>query len=207
VPFTDDEEGTVQLRCGQCGALGPEAPSYEEARAAWNRRLAPQSPTEPTGPPPEPRGRPEDGAVEQRYRIWSREHGSWWRPKAGGYTRCGCEAGIYRDTELPRGVAEEKRLVFVPLGERCQYADCNRLEAEHDPEVGGELREAAWELSTYAASINWDDEEPNTLDWLAGLAERIEAVQALLPGRRTGTGTAGPDRVRTLLRRRAEEQP
>lgn len=43
-----------------------------------------------------------------------------------------------------------------------------------------ELRKAAWALSTYAASINWDGSR-NQSDWLEGLRERIEAVQALCP--------------------------
>jgi hypothetical protein len=39
------------------------------------------------------------------------------------------------------------------------------------------LHEAAWRLSTWAASINWDG-RGNTQSWLEGLRERIEAVQA-----------------------------
>lgn len=40
------------------------------------------------------------------------------------------------------------------------------------------LHRAAWELSTYAASVRWDPKARNTQDWLDGLRERIEAVQA-----------------------------
>ena len=42
------------------------------------------------------------------------------------------------------------------------------------------MAKAGYRLSTYAASINWDGKR-NTKEWLAGLRERIEAVQALFP--------------------------
>lgn len=38
--------------------------------------------------------------------------------------------------------------------------------------------QAAWELSTWAATINWDGGS-NTQDWLCGLEERIGRVQKL----------------------------
>lgn len=57
------------------------------------------------------------------------------------------------------------------------------------------LDRAAWELSTYAASIHWDGGR-NTRDWLAGLRDRIRAVQQLRPDLAAGgdVTTAGPDR-------------
>lgn len=43
------------------------------------------------------------------------------------------------------------------------------------------LHAAASELASYAAAIKWSARETNTADWLNGLAERIEAVQAFGP--------------------------
>lgn len=42
-----------------------------------------------------------------------------------------------------------------------------------------EENDAAWKLSTWAASIDWTGTEPNTREWLLGLRERIERVQAV----------------------------
>lgn len=36
---------------------------------------------------------------EQRYLIWSEEHGAWWCPRRGGYTRSLIEAGRYSEIE------------------------------------------------------------------------------------------------------------
>lgn len=47
-----------------------------------------------------------------------------------------------------------------------------------DEQVVACLR-AAWELSTYAASIHWDGGR-NGREWLAGFREHIEDVQAKL---------------------------
>lgn len=33
--------------------------------------------------------------AEQRYLIWSEEHGLWWRPGERGYTNNLCAAGLY----------------------------------------------------------------------------------------------------------------
>lgn len=51
------------------------------------------------------------------------------------------------------------------------------------------IADAAWDLSTWAAAVAWDG-SGNTREWLLGLRERIERVQALCPGRR-GMTTEG----------------
>ena len=50
------------------------------------------------------------------------------------------------------------------------------------------LAELAWSLSTYAAAVDWGGGQ-NTVGWLRGLRERIEAVQEHL--RRTGRAGVG----------------
>lgn len=49
------------------------------------------------------------------------------------------------------------------------------------------LEQAAYDLSTYAASINWDG-SPNTAEYLEDLEKKIAAVQKLCPGLRDGPG-------------------
>jgi hypothetical protein len=39
------------------------------------------------------------GVSEERYLIWSFEHGAWWRPARMGYTRRLSEAGRYSAQE------------------------------------------------------------------------------------------------------------
>ncbi len=62
------------------------------------------------------------------------------------------------------------------------------VEVTDDP-----LHLAAYKLSTWAATINWDG-SGNMHDWLEGLAERINAVQALTREEdRTGMTMAPPE--------------
>ncbi|MCV9964057.1 hypothetical protein OIU34_19435 [Pararhizobium sp. BT-229] len=46
--------------------------------------------------------------------------------------------------------------------------------------------EAAWQLSTWAASIHWDG-RGNTEEWLGDLRAKIELVQAMTPGVKVAT--------------------
>lgn len=54
------------------------------------------------------------------------------------------------------------------------YNERDETRAERD-----RFREAAWSLSTYAASIRWNPRECNTPEWLEGLRRKIEEVQAI----------------------------
>lgn len=64
---------------------------------------------------------------------------------------------------------------------------------------------AAFYLASYAASINWDDETPNTGEWLEDLKSAIERVQALghEKGLRSNFTTEAADRF--MQRRKAVE--
>ncbi len=51
----------------------------------------------------------------KRVRIWSGEHGLWWRPEASGYTRVLTAAGIYSFEDAWSHTSHcgpEKRIVF-----------------------------------------------------------------------------------------------
>lgn len=38
-------------------------------------------------------------STEERYYIWSIEHGAWWKAKSGGYTASDSMAGLYSKKE------------------------------------------------------------------------------------------------------------
>jgi hypothetical protein len=60
------------------------------------------------------------------YVIWSEEHGAWWAPVQGGYTRSLAKAGRYEQTEAeeivtkankypPRGMSWSEVAIAEPL--------------------------------------------------------------------------------------------
>ena len=54
--------------------------------------------------------------TEQRWIIWSEEHGAWWRPGEMGYTRSIREAGRYKRDHAERIVARANAYLDQRLG-------------------------------------------------------------------------------------------
>lgn len=51
-------------------------------------------------------------------RIWSAEHGAYWRPGGSGYTGCACRAGLFEFADAYRKTQHcgpEKRIEFEPI--------------------------------------------------------------------------------------------
>jgi hypothetical protein len=126
-----------------------------------------------------------DGMSQERYLIWSYEHGGWWGPGRMGYVRELSAAGRYAGAEAREIVMEANRYapgqkeVMVAEEDGDEFAEAmelrsaiERLKAQHEEMLLKHAREQGVALSTLEAALK-------EIERLKGLLTR--AADALGP--------------------------
>jgi hypothetical protein len=124
------------------------------------------------------------------------------------------EAMVAAEEQCDRLEAKLRQFEWVQQGIAWVCLDCGGIKPAHAPGCElhamidvkvkaarrAALESAAWALSTWAASIDWEGGR-SPAKWLEGLRERIEAVQALTSGPGMKQSDEGVDRQLEAARR------